>query len=596
MNNAWGRRNFFGNFADLSVWSRALSASEVSALYTRRVGGNESGLAAYWPLIGVPGTTAAADFRFANLANTTGVPDLVRNETSASIASVMEFVSADGFTKPYARFVASPEWCAANNGYVQPENATGRSWADPLTNLVETAAAAKRFEKIICSPGTHKIESSISPLVDNFYLGSQDPATGEPCPETAIIDAQGLCRHFISSSSATGESNFTVENLTFVNGRESNGGSMYFNQKVGNINNCIFRSNAATGNGGAYYANAANGTVISNCHFYDNGAANMGGAVYLAQNNESTANFQRFVDCVFSNNATTATSGSRLGGAVYCNRKVELVNCLFTDNKVAGSGDAYGGHAFVGKNTGMEGCVFTGSPKALYGTCLWVEKNPVVVSNCAFRNLICDGSSWSFIYFKNDGTGSAFVDCVFTNNANKTSLFSQNSKNLLFRQCLFADNASDMPVVNNVAGSAVFENCTIAQARFHPETVSATATNTLVNCILPNATITSAGSYCNILSNCLVKVAQGGPFDSGVITGNPKFTDAANGDYTLEANSPCRDKGLTLDWMTAGSTDLLGNPRVVDTSGVAFTPAALPDLGCYEIQERKPSGLMLFVR
>ena len=113
---------------------------------------------------------------------------------------------------------------------------------------------------------------------------------------------------------------------------------------------------------------------------------------------------------------------------------------------------------------------------------------------------------------------------------------------------------------------------------------------------MPYATITSSDNYCNILSNCLVEVEQGGPYDSGVITGSPKFKDAENGDYTLEANSPCRDRGLTLDWMTNGSADLLGNPRLVDTRGVAFSPAALPDLGCYEIQERKPSGFTLFVR
>jgi hypothetical protein len=95
----------------------------------------------------------------------------------------------------------------------------------------------------------------------------------------------------------------------------------------------------------------------------------------------------------------------------------------------------------------------------------------------------------------------------------------------------------------------------------------------------------------------LVKAVQSGsPFDSGVITGDPKFVDAARGDYTLEVKSPCREVGLMLDWMTNGSTDLLGNPRVVDTYGKAFSADALPDLGCYENQERKPSGLMLFVR
>ena len=216
--------------------------------------------------------------------------------------------------------------------------------------------------------------------------------------------------------------------------------------------------------------------------------------------------------------------------------------------------------------------------------------------NCVFRNMTCSGTSPRFISFESSGEGSSFVDCVFTNNTNRSSLFYQNSKNLHVRQCLIADNASGQAVLPNVVGSTVFENCTIPQAIVTPATMSAATTNTFVNCIVPNATITSSGNYCNILSNCLVKVAQGGPFDSGVITGNPKFTDAANGDYTLELRSPCRERGLTLDWMTAGSTDLLGHPRIVGRDGVPFAEGALPDLGCYEMQEGIPSGLMIFVR
>ena len=367
---------------------------------------------------------------------------------------------------------------------------------------------------------------------------------------------------------------------------------MYFRSKIGKINNCIFHDNAATGNGGVYYAYTAKGTVVSNCQFYGNSATNFGGAVYLTQNSESSTDFQRFVDCVFSNNSLTASSGNRYGGAVYVNRKIELENCLFADNTALGSG----GHAYVGVYSDMKGCVFTGSCNAQYGSCLWINKTPITVSNCVFRNMKVSGTSNRFISINNSGAGGKFVDCVFTNNANVSLLFYQNSQNLLFRQCLIADNASGQEVLGNLAGSTVFENCTIPQASVTPATMSTATTNTFVNCIMPNATIASSGSYCNILSNCLVKVAQGGPFDSGVITGNPKFKDAVNGDYTLEANSQCRDKALTLAWMANGSTDLLGNPRLVDTRGVAFSPEALPDLGCYEIQERKPSGLMLFVR
>lgn len=587
--------NVHAHFAELSVWNRALSATEVSDLYTQttRLEGNENGLVAYWPLAGTP-NMAAGGYSFPNVAATTGVPNLTSYWTANNQTSRVAIVADDGFTKPYVRCVVSPEWCAANGNYVQAADATGRSWADPLTNLVAVAAAAAKHERILCSPGTHKIASSISPLVTYFNLGSQDPATGKPCPDTAIIDAQELCRHFISTSDTTGhQSNFTIENLTFVNGRAANGGSMYFKSKTGKINNCIFHDNAATsGSGGAYCAETAYGTVVSNCQFYGNSSTQNGGAVSLTHA-EGSANFQKFVDCVFTNNTSTAPSSYYGGGAVFVDRKIELENCLFADN-VATSG--MGGHAYLGLYSVLKGCLFTGTCRANYGTCIALRKNPVSVTNCVFRNMTCSGTTYDFIRFENSGVGSAFVDCVFTNNANTIRpLFNQQSRNLLFRQCLIADNASSQSVVPNVAGSTVFENCTIPQAIVTPASPSAATTNTFVNCVLPNATVTSSGNYCNILSNCLVKVAQGGPYDSGVITGNAGFKDAAHGDYTLKPGSQCRERGLTLGWMTNGSTDLLGNPRVVDRDGNAFSAAALPDLGCYEIQERLP-GFMVIIR
>lgn len=148
----------------------------------------------------------------------------------------------------------------------------------------------------------------------------------------------------------------------------------------------------------------------------------------------------------------------------------------------------------------------------------------------------------------------------------------------------------------NAPGSTVFENCTITQEKFLPSTISTLTTNILVNCVLPYATITSSGNYCNILSNCCVKALQNGPFDSNVWTFDPRFVDAEHGDYTLELRSPCRESGLTLDWMTAGATDLLGRPRVVDRLGVPFAVGALPDLGCYEVQEGIPQGLVIIVK
>ena len=62
---------------------------------------------------------------------------------------------------------------------------------------------------------------------------------------------------------------------------------------------------------------------------------------------------------------------------------------------------------------------------------------------------------------------------------------------------------------------------------------------------------------------------------NGCLVGDydPKFTDAANGDFTLEKKSPCRDAGALLSWMTPSSLDLAGNARVFGNA---------PDIGCYE--------------
>ena len=62
---------------------------------------------------------------------------------------------------------------------------------------------------------------------------------------------------------------------------------------------------------------------------------------------------------------------------------------------------------------------------------------------------------------------------------------------------------------------------------------------------------------------------------NGCLVGDydPQFTDAANGDYTLEKKSPCRDAGALLSWMTPSALDLAGNARVFGNA---------PDIGCYE--------------
>ncbi len=163
------------------------------------------------------------------------------------------------------------------------------------------------------------------------------------------------------------------------------------------------------------------------------------------------------------------------------------------------------------------------------------------------------------------------------------------------RQCLIGENPGSGAVVADYNGKTRFENCTILASTFDYKHNSRSCQNALVNCLVPNADIASSGSFANIITNSLVKSVSGGTQDSGVMTGDPKFADAAGGDYRLAATSKCREKGLVLGWMS-GATDLVGNPRLVNLIGKPFAADALPDLGCYECQETGIQPTVLSVR
>ena len=80
------------------------------------------------------------------------------------------------------------------------------------------------------------------------------------------------------------------------------------------------------------------------------------------------------------------------------------------------------------------------------------------------------------------------------------------------------------------------------------------------------------------------------------MTGNPRFSDPDTGNYSLLYGSPCRDAGVLLNWMTADSKDLAGNPRVVTNGkGLDLAPGALPDIGAFECLSL-PAGTVLVVR
>ena len=74
------------------------------------------------------------------------------------------------------------------------------------------------------------------------------------------------------------------------------------------------------------------------------------------------------------------------------------------------------------------------------------------------------------------------------------------------------------------------------------------------------------------------------PAAPGCRTGDPGFVDFAGFDWRLGKGSPCRDAGVTLDFML-DDLDLDGRPRVVHRDRV--------DLGCYEASYVSPAMILM---
>ena len=285
-------------------------------------------------------------------------------------------------------------------------------------------------------------------------------------------------------------------------------------------------------------------------------------------------------NCTFSENAATQGGGMFSDGG-----SPTVTNCTFIGNTAQIGG---GMSTLSDSSPTVAGCSFSGNSASSLGGGMFNDGGSPTVTNCTFSLNSTDNSGGGIFNFHSCPT---VTDCTFTGNSAGVGgggMYNDGEIPVV-TNCTFSENSAEFGGgMSNDLSDPTVTNCTFrgntATSQGGGMSATSSDTPTVTNCILwgnsPNE-LSGNGftvSYSNI---------QGGIPGTGNIDAAPMFVDPGNGDFRLQAGSPCIDAGH--NWAIAGitDTDLDGNPRFAADKNDFDPGCGIPvvvDMGAYEYQ------------
>ncbi len=320
------------------------------------------------------------------------------------------------------------------------------------------------------------------------------------------------------------------------------------------------RDGAADTGGGMLIDEAS--PIVRDCRFVSCFATYHGGAADL-----QITSAPRFEDCVFDSNSTSGAYHT--GGAVQLLDDGSFVRCSFSDNQSEGIG----------------------------GAIRMLDADYITFEEGTFgRNTGTDGGALAI----QSSLTTDFESCTFienyTSSAGGALLLGPGQHT--FTECLFDQNSSVYGGVARISlGDAYLQNCTVARTTSDSTSAALWITNAgseihLYNSIIYGSVLGAAlkcTNYADVTPVCSNLFGNaGGNWDQScgagedTLNGNfsldPLFCDPDNGDFRLDADSPCLDApgcGLVGAFgQGCGQVSGVAGPKALAPNLIELVPAA----------------------
>lgn len=372
---------------------------------------------------------------------------------------------------------------------------------------------------------------------------------------------------------------------------------------------------------------------VTRCLFVGNTATGRGVAVDNA----------KVADCTFIGNYGTGKSGP----IAYGSYNATITGSLFQDNQLEDGNATSGNSACVDGFANLLDCAFVGNKSSgatgvaigRYGDC--TVSNCVFIGNSGYQPAIAAWATYivgGIVYLSQ---GSARVlDCLFAHNSDTgclQTIHMPSAYESVVRNCLVCSNRNSGVIHASAWESGLLPSyrwiCTIEGCTIAGNTISNNCnavnfgrvnsgeqyipgmTNTVVvdnisadgksyKAVNYLATAAEKTGYCFLDS----RVADSESYRQAateVLTGdNAGFVDSTTGNFRPGRNSPLRNAGATLPWMTDGAKDFGDMSYVVNPDGAGIkivrnnrhprVEDGLVDIGAYEYWQSP--GLMLLLK